>query len=174
MARTKVKIRITLLSTSHPLTYLLAICQQTARKSTGGGASYLKFPYKEILTCHIQARPPVSNLQPRPLARLPPPYVLDFTCLLVIAAVVIAVVSPPCYHLCSHVLMVDFVHSRLPLVALRSHTGSVLVPSLSVRSVGIRSRRNFSSVNSHSNVSFVRSRRTSRYVVAFLASVTLL
>jgi hypothetical protein len=36
MARTKVKITITLLSTSHPLTYLLAICQQTARKSTGG------------------------------------------------------------------------------------------------------------------------------------------
>ena len=54
---------------------------------------HLKFPYKEILTRHIQAKPPVSNSQPRPLARLLPPYVSVFTCLLVVAVVVIAVVT---------------------------------------------------------------------------------
>jgi hypothetical protein len=47
MARTKVKINITLLSTSHLLTYSLTIFQQTARKSTGGAQPrHLKFPYK--------------------------------------------------------------------------------------------------------------------------------
>src|ERR1700742_2206033 len=68
----------------------------------------LKFPYKSILTCHIQARPLVSNSQPRLPARPLPLSVSDFFLTPLSLTSPSSSPSPlPSYHLCDHVLMVD-------------------------------------------------------------------
>ena len=70
---------------------------------------------------------------------------------------------------------------RPPLVVSRSPIASGLVPSLSVKFVGTRSRRSSSSASSPSNVLFVKLLRTSRHVsfppcssIAFLTRVSVL